>query len=202
MNPKTNRMRETYIHGTTYENAMSILASKKFNNPGIKTVWNCSNPDMLYLNKESGDEYAYCSTMESALIAAAKFDSKSKYIAVIRFTMEKELADKLIKPDDSCENADSWQIDKEELDRHIADGSITCEICFHDNTYVPYMRVFYLATVASTHMDFNDPLLETAIRTIKYHGIFIRKLFEFDEIPTETISLSRKEHNACPMTTD
>lgn len=183
-------MKETYIHGTTYENAMSILTSKKFNDSNIKTVWNCSNPDMLYLNNEA-DEDACRSTMESAVVAAAKLDSQSKYIAIIRLTMEKELADKLLEPDTSCDNADSWQIIKSDLDKHIADGSIICEIYFYDNCYIPYMRIFYLAPVSSEiYMDFDDTLLETAISMIRREGIYMNELFEFNETPNEIVSLS------------
>lgn len=175
-------MTRTFLHGTTYENAMTIINNQKFNNNDIETVWTCSNPDLLYLRDADTDEATW-QTVESAQLAAAYLNSQSQQIAIIQLKMSDELADEIIENDMSCPDTDGcFQLDKEELDFHIANGNIQCQVLFYNNAYIPYLRPFYLTSICTKYMSFKDKTLEYAIQILNKNSIFIDELYEYGDV--------------------
>ena len=77
----------TYIHGTSYENAMNILKNG-FSSEDKNIIWECSNPYMIYLrDKYDEDDDSLMLCIESGQIAAAKTNSLSTKIGIIEIEM-------------------------------------------------------------------------------------------------------------------
>ena len=171
---------KTYLHGTDYESAMSIVANGLTTEK--KTVWTCSRKDMLYV-RDSEKEEAEFLTVESGQIAAAYKDSKSTNIGLVKITMSDELADELVEDDNSCEGTDGcYQIDIDALNEYVQKGAISITVVIRKDAYIPYLRAFYLSHLSLDYMQIDDSTLMYAIKIIAQNGIFIDEMLEYGDI--------------------
>lgn len=170
---------KTYLHGTDYESALSIMANGF--STAEPTVWTCSDPDLLYVRDSKADGAEFF-TVESGQIAAAYKDSKSTKIGIIKITMTEELAEELVAEDDSCPNMDGcYQIDIDELNRHLSDGSVSVRADIRKDAYIPYFRAFYLAPLCLDYLQINDPLLLTAMNIINQSQVFMEEIYDYGD---------------------
>lgn len=157
------RAMKTYIHGTSYENAMNIMTNGLLREKD--TVWTCSDPDYIYVF-DSDDKEAFSSCIGAGQITAAYQNSMSDKIAIIRFEMTESVADRIISNDISCENMyDSYQISIAELNMLLKSGEIQLYVDIYNDSYIPYLRVFYLP-IDNPYMELSDPLLLSAVKTV------------------------------------
>lgn len=171
---------KTYLHGTDYESAMSIVANGLTTDK--KTIWTCSRKDMLYV-RDSDNEDAEFLTVESGQIAAAYKDSKSTNIGIVEITMSDELADELVEDDNSCEYTDGcYQIDIDTLNEYIQNGMISIRIVIRKDAYIPYLRAFYMSHLSLDYMQIDDSTLMYAIEIIAQNGIFIDEMLEYGDV--------------------
>lgn len=182
-----------FLHGTSDENAHNIIRTNRFGKKH-KTIWTCSNPNLLYMHT-ADEEDAIQLSVESGQIAAAYMNSKSTRIAVISFDIPDELLDKLVESDHSCENTNGcFQIKCNDLNTYIKSNIIKAQINYYDNSYVPYLRPFYLSYLNSRYMTISDPLLEIAIKILKDNDIFIDDILYAGEKSNICYDLNKKAY--------
>lgn len=183
-------MTKTYYHGTSYENAIDII-KKGFGNHNKDTVWNCSNPNCLYVHACDDDTENEQLAIESGQIAAAYYNSQSDKIAVIKLIIPDEL--EIVMPDYTTGymQRDSYEIDYDELNKYINKNSIKATIKFYENAYTPYLRPFYLSNLTSEYMSIKDYKLKQATEILKRNSIFIDDLFEYGNC-IETVELKKE----------
>ena len=165
-----------FIHGTDYESAMNIVNNGLMS--GHNTVWSCSRDDMLYCRKsqdEDGDENEYL-CIESGQIAAAYKNSMSTCIGIVNIDIPDDIADDIVEDDNSCENTyGCYQILIDDILENLDKIKISVDI--YGESYVPYLRPFYISNVSEQYMVINDPLLKTAIDVIQKSSSFLEEIF-------------------------
>lgn len=156
-----------YYHGTSIENAKSIL------NSGFgtdRTIWYASDPQYVYLRAElppEAGEDAYIETIHSAFTTAAICNSQENGVAIFQIEIPESLAD-CVEPDDSVEyDETSYQIEAEQLNKFIADGSIKIE-CRVLEGYRPELRSFVLAYTNLSQVNIPDEIKQE-LNTIIYN---------------------------------
>lgn len=180
-------MKKLY-HGTSIESARNIVKNG-FDNP-VETIWNCSDPDVLYVRNseefayddyESPETEAIRECIYSGQIAAAMADSKETKIAVLEFLVPDEIFESEFEKDYSCENMDGcYEIPKDVLQELIDNGTIKMNILVSDDAYIPYLRIFYLSSlVGNRNMDFYDETLENVCKEIAKQGMYLDEIYEF-----------------------
>jgi len=197
-----------FYHGTAYENAMKIKEKGSFLGE-VKTIWDVSDEDMLYMRKgedfssnyDSDDEDEYevlIETVESAQIAAALTNSKESCICYFEFDIPEDIVEEYVDEDDSCENMHGcYQISRKVLDQGIRSGKINTKLYKVCNTYNPNLRIFYLAGLynrknASAFLQIEDELLEQALDAISGTEYFIDCMYEFCVEEKEEIEIKFK----------
>ena len=169
---ETTRM----YHGTSMENAKKIL---KYGFSDEKdTIWNVSDPEMVYLAEEQNpeecdddfDSYitdSKLTAIEAGQIAAAWFNSKSSDTVVFEFEVPEEVIG-LFEDDDSCENAyGCCQVNALELNDLISKGQIKVKMHTLHNSYIPYLRIFYLNNLSRVYLKYiEDTMLMKAMDTV------------------------------------
>ncbi len=157
---------KTYLHGTSYESAMNILQNGFTKNKD--TIWSCSNKEMIYVREmQDDDSDAEYLCIESGQIAAAYTNSIETKICLVRFEIPDDIAEEYVADDNSCENTEGcYQIYIEDLNKLVDIGTIKVYIDVYEDSYVPYLRPFYLAYVSDSYMLIKDPLLKQAIKVI------------------------------------
>ena len=169
---ETTRM----YHGTSMENAKKIL---KYGFSDEKdTIWNVSDPEMVYLAEEQNpeecdddfDSYitdSKLTAIEAGQIAAAWFNSKSSDTVVFEFEVPEEVIG-LFEDDDSCENAyGCCLVNALELNDLISKGQIKVKMHTLHNSYIPYLRIFYLNNLSRVYLKYiEDTMLMKAMDTV------------------------------------
>ena len=160
---------KTYIHGTSYENALDIFKNG-FKSENKDMIWECSNSNMLYVRNrkdEYEDEDNLFLAIEAGQIAAAKLNSFSTKIGIIEIEMSDEISENCVSDDTSCENMyGCFEINIDELNKYIKKGEASAVIYVYENAYIPYLRPFYLTGVKLSYMNIKDALLLNAIDVI------------------------------------
>lgn len=186
---------KTYIHGTDYESAQNILANGLLTDKD--TIWTCSDCDMLYVRDmdDEDDDNTLDLCIESGQLAAAYKDSKDTRIGVIRIEMDDDIAEQIVETDDSCENTwGCYQIMIDDLNDLLEAGKIRMHVDIYEDSYVPYLRVFYLSCAPKTYLDFNDDLLVRALDMVNKASIFIDEILcHGDLVDTSEYVIHRKE---------
>ena len=154
---ETTRM----YHGTSMEKAKEIL---KYGFSDEKdTIWNVSDPEMVYLAEEQNpekcddvfDSYitdSKLTAIEAGQIAATWFNSKSSDTVVFEFEVPEEVIG-LFEDDDSCENAyGCCQVNALELNDLISKGQIKVKMHTLHGSYIPYLRIFYLNNLSRVYL--------------------------------------------------
>lgn len=169
---ETTRM----YHGTSMGNARKIL---KYGFSDEKnTIWNVSNPEMVYLAEEQEpeecdddfDSYitdSKLTAIEAGQIAAAWFNSKSSDTVVFEFEVSEDTIG-LFEDDDSCENTyGCCQINALELNDLISKGQIKVKMHTLHGSYIPYLRVFYLNSLSKSYLQYiHDTMLIKAMDAV------------------------------------
>ncbi len=186
----------TFIHGTSYESIENIRLYGFKINPFDRT-WNVSDDRMLYLRElTTEDPYEdpeealrYC--IENGQITAAFQGSLSTTIGIIRLDIDdtKICIDDYIEPDDSCEGMDDcFQIQIEDLVNLIGAGVITVHLQYHENSFIPYLRPFYLKGLRTEYLnDIEDHTLAYTIDILKDNDCYIDEMFDCEYESSETI---------------
>lgn len=163
-------------HGTSMENARKIL---KYGFSDEKdTIWNVSDPEMVYLAEEQNPEECVddfesyiteskVTAIEAGQIAAAWFNSKSSDTVVFEFEVPEEVIG-LFEDDDSCENTyGCCQINALELNDLISKSQIKVKMHTLHGSYIPYLRVFYLNGLLKSYLQYiEDTMLVKAMDTV------------------------------------
>lgn len=163
-------------HGTSMEKAKKIL---KYGFSDEKdTIWNVSDPEMVYLAEEQNpeecdddfDSYitdSKLTAIEAGQIAAAWFNSKSSDTVVFEFEVPEEVIG-LFEDDDSCENAyGCCQVNALELNDLISKGQIKVKMHTLHNSYIPYLRIFYLNNLSRVYLKYiEDTMLMKVMDTV------------------------------------
>lgn len=163
-------------HGTSMENAKKIL---KYGFSDEKdTIWNVSDPEMVYLAEEQNpeecdddfDSYitdSKLTAIEAGQIAAAWFNSKSSDTVVFEFEVPEEVIG-LFEDDDSCENAyGCCQVNALELNDLISKGQIKVKMHILHGSYIPYLRIFYLNNLSRIYLKYiEDTMLMKVMDTV------------------------------------
>lgn len=174
-----------FYHGTSIENALQIL-SHGFSDEK-ETIWTCSDTNLVYMasgyNSEADNEEAMYTSFEASLIAASKFDSKYKDTVVFEFNIKNKDIETYIEDDDSCENPmyGCYQIAARDLNALIANRKITFKLYLYENSYNPYLRIFYLKNLDLTYLDADDELTG-AINIINSDTFFIQDFIPINYI--------------------
>lgn len=146
-----------YYHGTSIENARSIL--KNGFGAGT-TIWYASYPKYVYMRKavplEAGED-TYNETIHSAFTTAAICNSQENGVAIFQIDIPESLAG-YVEPDDSVEyDENSYQIEAEQLNKLVADGNIKIE-CRVLEGYRPEFRSFVLAYTNLKQVNISDEI--------------------------------------------
>lgn len=146
-----------YYHGTSIENARSIL---KNGFGASTTIWYASYPKYVYMRKavppEAGED-TYNETIHSAFTTAAICNSQENGVAIFQIDIPESLAG-YVEPDDSVEyDENSYQIEAEQLNKLVADGSIKVE-CHVLEGYRPEFRSFVLAYTNLKQINISDEI--------------------------------------------
>lgn len=188
-----------FLHGTSYDNAVSIIRGG-FEYPH-RTVWECSNRSMLYV-RDASDDDALFECLSNAKITAAYFGQVNTQLAVVRIEMSEELAEDVVYPDDSCENMyNSYELYLSDITEGIRNGSMRVEVNFFSDSYVPYLRVFYLSTISSNLMRISDTVLREAVNAVRGVEGLDDVLFEYGSI-VDTFDLGRRMGSVCQEVED
>lgn len=169
---ETTRM----YHGTSMEKAKEIL---KYGFSDEKdTIWNVSDPEMVYLAEEQDPEECVedfesyiteskVTAIKAGQIAAAWFNSKSPDTVVFEFEVPEEVIG-LFEPDDSCENAyGCCQVNALELNDLISKGQIKVKMHTLYGSYIPYLRIFYLNNLSRVYLKYvEDAMLIKAMDAV------------------------------------
>ncbi len=186
----------TFIHGTSFESIENIRINGFLNNPFDRT-WNVSDDRMLYLREltiedpyeDPEEALRYC--IENGQITAAFQGSLSTTIGIIRLDIDdtRICIDDYIEPDDSCEGMDDcFEIMVEDLVNLINEGIITVYFNYHENSYIPYLRPFYLKGLNKEYLnDIEDSTLLYTIDILSNTDIFIDEMLEMESEPSESI---------------
>ena len=165
-------MKRTFLHGSSLYGAE--IAKCGYFDTVIDTTWEASDPEKLYVRELTGSEdedYEITSLcVENAQIACAYFGQEETSIALIRITIDDPEMGEYIEADDSCGDKmnDCIQIDKAFLNSCLKKGTATMEIETYVNSYVPYLRIFYLqGMLKNEYMYIADERLRTAIKAIE-----------------------------------
>lgn len=156
-----------YYHGTSIENARSIL---KNGFGADTTIWYASYLKYVYMREavssEAGED-TYNETIHSAFTTAAICNSQENGVAIFQIEIPESLAG-CVEPDDSVEyDENSYQIEAEQLNKFIADGSIKIE-CRVLGGYRPEFRSFVLAYTNLTQINISDEIKQE-LNTIIYN---------------------------------
>lgn len=166
-----------YYHGTDFLSAQNILKNGFSSNK--ETVWTCSVPNYLYVAREDYDDYddydgdfddmldipAVRIAVEAAQIAAAHTNQLTKDVFVFEFDIPDDIE---VEEDVSCENMyGCYQLDVNELNSNIQDGTIQVTAYKFNNAYVPDLRIFYLTNLNSQYYAFLDNELASIADKLK-----------------------------------
>lgn len=177
-----------FYHGTSKENADKIL-KEGFSNEK-DTIWNCSDPEMMYVVKETEDEDELCwnyftdakeLALNASQIAAAFFNSQSSSTVVFEFDVSFDVSedfDCYFEPDCSCENmadSDCYQVTAQNLNRLIKAGFVKVTVHTFSKCYNPSLRVFYLPRNNEYLESIADEMVEKALSAIK--DVYIDDIF-------------------------
>lgn len=170
-----------YIHGTDYDSAMNIVANGLSDEKD--TVWSCSDPECIYC-RDAEEEDALWQCIESGQIAAAYRNSLSTKIGIIEIAMDDSVAEDIVEDDTSCENMyGCYQINIDSIKTAMRDNHATVTVRIYGDSYVPYLRPFYLAYVCEQYMVVEDALLRQAIDVVKRSESYIfEDLLEHGEL--------------------
>jgi len=156
---------KTFLHGTSFESGRNILEHGLISNK--ETVWNCSDPGMIYCRNVDENEDALYECVMSGQCAAAYQDSKSTQIAIVRIEIEADIAEEIVEDDISCANMyECYQIDIDTLNEFITEGKVRLYVDFYEDAYIPYLRLFYIAHTDEDFMSFDDPVLTRAKKLV------------------------------------
>lgn len=150
----------TYVHGTSYDNAMNIV------NEGIskykRTNYDYSDVDVIYcryLDDDRGTSLLDC--ILDGQRAAAVQQSTSTKIGIVKIEIPEELIEELVKNEQPHNN--NYQINIEQLQNYIRQRKIGIKIEFYENAYIPYFAPMYLAEESLKHLRIFDEKFEAAI---------------------------------------
>jgi len=158
---------KTFLHGTSFESGINILEHGLVSNK--ETVWNCSDPGMIYCRDidDQGYDETLSLSIESGQCTAAYQDSKSTQIAIVRIEMSEDTAEEIVEEDISCPNMyECYQIDIDSLNELIAAGEARLYVDFYEDAYIPYLRLFYIRWTEEEFMSFDDPVLTRAKKLV------------------------------------
>ena len=166
-------MKRIFLHGTTFAGAEDI--KKHWFDSNVDVVWeNASDPEKLYVRELTGDENEDCEAkylcVENAQIACAYTGQNETRIGLIRITIDDPDMDSYIETDDSCGDTmkDCFQIDKEFLNSCLEKGTAEMEVEIYEDSYMPYLRIFYLqGMLKNKSMEIDDTGLKAAIKAIE-----------------------------------
>lgn len=153
-----------YYHGTTMENAKSIL-KEGFNSESA--VWECSDPLATYFYRSDINDTpkeGLKLAIENAQIASAVSGVQDTSVAVIVADIPDSVP---AYPDRSCENMENVavEIETELLNLGIDCRKIKISMLIFPETYCPGMRFFYLKDLSflelSDFSDFEFELIQT-----------------------------------------
>jgi hypothetical protein len=173
---------KTFLHGTTVATATKIIHDNSFSkNDGILTTWKCSDKEMLYLYPvdENDEECALeeCTrlALESAQITAAYRNQQSDQLGVIELTMDDDIADEIISPDDSAPGMERCaQILKLKLNEYIQTQKVKCIVRIYKKAYISYMRPFYIMLANEKYLKpIDEWQLRHTIEIIKKDRIYL-----------------------------
>ena len=168
-----------FLHGTSFESAQNIILNHKLGDS--HTIWNCSRNDMLYM-RDAEDEDAEYLCIESGKIAAAYTNSQSNCIALLCIEIPDELVEEFVEEDDSCDNMyGCFQILYSDLNKHIASNQFKLTISIFEDSYIPYLRPFYLTNISEEYMSISDVMLKEAINILKKNDNYIEELWYIGE---------------------
>lgn len=157
---------KTYVHGTSYENAMNIIKNG-FTDEKKNTIWSCSDPGMIYVRDADNEDTKHC-CIECGQITAAKEDSKSDKIALIKIEIPDKIAYELAEDDISCPGMDDcYQIDIKALNEYIIQGKINLSVDVYKDAYIPCLMPFYLCNLSDEYLQVEDPVLYMVLNEIK-----------------------------------
>lgn len=180
-------MKNIYYHGTSMENAINIVNNGFIENR--KPIWDCVDPDKIYLacNRDEPEDYeSFELSFGASQIAAAFYNSMSENTVIFEFVFRKKDENEYIFQDDSCDNIyGCYQISCQDLNRMITDKDVQIKIHILKKSYNPFLRIFYLKNLSMDWLNFSDQLYD-ALERIN-NDSFVEDLFLYDS--DETISL-------------
>lgn len=195
-----------FFHGTTMENAISMITagfSKQ-----TETVWNCSDPDNLYLVREDydGDEEGsgLRFAAEAGQISAAYFGSRYSDIAILEFEIPQYMLDEAYVADDcSTDNGmpGCYEIERRDLSKYL--DFIIDKMCIRMKVHILHgaynreFRPFYIPANKNLNR-ISDPLLRYAVEFIHESGSMCPVFEDIDAVweseDTFTVSQFREKY--------
>lgn len=122
--------------------------------------------------------------INSAQIAAAHTCSQSSEVCVFAVKMSDDIFEEYFSDDTSCENTDNcWCIESASLNKLIQDNKIAISLLTVQDTYNPYLRIFYLNHLSDQYYNkpYDDSMFESAKR-ITQRFDYIDDIYDYGKI--------------------